>query len=46
MLDPDPTWAILAKRSIDRYREIERKSGLYRLQFKLGGFITVSWVFE
>ncbi|XP_071484410.1 monomeric sarcosine oxidase-like [Diadema antillarum] len=27
-LDQDPIWALLAKRSIERYRDIERESGL------------------
>ena len=26
-LDPDPTWAVLVRRSINRYRDIEAKSG-------------------
>ncbi|CAH1255479.1 PIPOX [Branchiostoma lanceolatum] len=28
VLDPDPTWALLAQRSIRRYRELERKTGI------------------
>ncbi|XP_078668196.1 monomeric sarcosine oxidase-like isoform X2 [Branchiostoma floridae x Branchiostoma belcheri] len=27
-LDPDPTWALLAQRSIRRYRDLERKTGI------------------
>ena len=29
VLDPDPTWGTLARRSIERYRDIEAKSGMY-----------------
>jgi sarcosine oxidase len=28
-IDDDPNWALLARRSIDRYRELETKSGLH-----------------
>ncbi|XP_078572853.1 N-methyl-L-tryptophan oxidase-like [Branchiostoma floridae x Branchiostoma japonicum] len=27
-IDPDPTWALLAQRSIRRYRDLERKTGI------------------
>ena len=30
VLDQDPIWAILSKRSIDRHREIEKKTGVYQ----------------
>ena len=27
VLDPDPVWAVLARRSLERYRDLEAQSG-------------------
>ncbi|XP_070543574.1 N-methyl-L-tryptophan oxidase-like isoform X2 [Ptychodera flava] len=39
LLDPDPIWAELAKRSVERYNEVEVRSGVNF--FKNVGFMTV-----